>query len=98
MSVDGSHNASHPPASRPFSQSRRQMLQSLGGGLATLGLANLLAADDARGAPATHFAPRAKRVIHLFMNGGPFQGDLFDPKPAVNQYAGQRPAAVQLRT
>lgn len=81
---------------QPFS--RRQMIQSLGGGLATLGLANVLCADDARAGAATHFTPRAKRVIHLFMNGGPFQGDLFDPKPAVNQYAGQRPAAVQLRT
>ncbi len=41
---------------------------------------------------------RAKRVIHLFMNGGPFQGDLFDPKPKINEFAGQRPAEVQLRT
>jgi hypothetical protein len=32
------------------------------------------------------------------MNGGPFQGDLFDPKPALEKYAGQRPEAVQLRT
>ena len=32
------------------------------------------------------------------MNGGPFQGDLFDPKPALNKFAGQRPAEVQLRT
>src|SRR4029079_12468234 len=28
-----------------------------------------------------HFQPRAKSVIHLFMNGGPSQMDLFDPKP-----------------
>ena len=32
------------------------------------------------------------------MNGGPFQADLFDPKPAINKYAGQRPEAVRLRT
>jgi hypothetical protein len=32
------------------------------------------------------------------MNGGPFGPDLFDPKPAINRYAGQRPAAVELRT
>jgi hypothetical protein len=76
---------------------RRQMFRTLGGGLATLGLAQLLA-ESAPGAVPLHFAPRAKRVIHLFMNGGPFQGDLFDPKPALNEYAGQRPAAVQLRT
>jgi len=77
--------------------SRRQLLRSLGGGLATLGLANLLSRESPA-AQGIHFAPRAKRVIHLFMNGGPFQADLFDPKPALNEYAGQRPAAVQLRT
>ena len=36
-----------------------------------------------------HFAPRAKRVIHLFMNGGPSHLDTFDPKPALRRYAGQ---------
>ena len=70
--------------------SRRQMLQSVGGGLGMLALADLLnAGSSAQRAP--HFAPKAKRVIHLFMNGGPFQADLFDPKPAINSYAGQRP-------
>src|SRR5688572_26021837 len=78
--------------------SRRQALQSLGGGLASLAVAQLLGSDAALAAGGTHFAPRAKRIIHLFMNGGPFQGDLFDPKPALNQYAGQRPEAVRLRT
>src|SRR5687768_4589746 len=38
---------------------------------------------------APHFAPKAKRVIHLFMNGGPSQVDTFDPKPALTKYAGQ---------
>ena len=32
------------------------------------------------------------------MNGGPFQGDFFDPKPAINQFAGQRPKEVEFRT
>ncbi|MSR58610.1 MAG: DUF1501 domain-containing protein [Planctomycetaceae bacterium] len=77
--------------------SRRSWLQTAGGGLASLGLANLLSASDRRG-HGPLFAPRAKRVIHLFMNGGPFQADLFDPKPKINEYAGQRPEAVQLRT
>jgi hypothetical protein len=36
-----------------------------------------------------HFAPRAKSVIHLFMNGGPSQMDLFDPKPALEKHHGQ---------
>jgi hypothetical protein len=38
---------------------------------------------------APHFAPKAKRVIHLFMNGGPSQVDTFDPKPALTKCAGQ---------
>ena len=45
-----------------------------------------------------HFAPRAKRVIQLFMNGGPYQCDLLDPKPLTKKYAGQRPESVNLRT
>ena len=75
--------------------SRREMIQALGGGFGMLGLAPMLQAAPPRG---THFRPRAKRVIQLFMNGGPFQADFFDPKPALNRYAGQRPAAVDLRT
>src|SRR4051794_33161495 len=35
------------------------------------------------------FKARAKRVIHLFMNGGPSQVDTFDPKPALTKYAGK---------
>lgn len=41
-----------------------------------------------------HFAPRAKRVIFLFMNGGPSHLDTFDPKPALAEYAGQKPAEL----
>jgi hypothetical protein len=37
----------------------------------------------------THFAPRARAVIQLFMNGGPSQVDLFDPKPALERYHGR---------
>ena len=36
-----------------------------------------------------HFAPRAKRVIYLFMHGGPSHVDLLDPKPELLKYAGQ---------
>src|SRR3954447_2142805 len=78
----------------PFS--RREMIQALGGGLGLLGLTPLL---EASGAPRrAHFVPRARRVIQLFMNGGPFGPDLLDPKPAINRFAGQRPQAVDLRT
>jgi hypothetical protein len=89
--------------------SRRAMVQALGGGLGAVGLAQMLGpyllATEGRpfaerkatlGQP--HFQPRAKRVIQLFMNGGPFQADLFDPKPNLNKFAGQRPAEVQFRT
>jgi hypothetical protein len=71
---------------------RRRMIQALGGGVGGLALADLLAGA------ATHHRPRAKRIIQLFMNGGPFGPDLFDPKPLLNAHAGQRPKAVQLRT
>jgi hypothetical protein len=77
------------------------MIQALGGGFGALGLASLLAPQAGAATAAArgpHFRPRAKRVIQLFMNGGPFGPDLFDPKPALNKYAGQRPKAVELRT
>jgi hypothetical protein len=81
------------------------MFGRLGGGVGALALASLLSATSRASAessqsrqPKTHHAPRAKRVIQLFMNGGPFQGDFFDPKPAINQFAGQRPKEVEFRT
>ncbi len=39
--------------------------------------------------PSPHFPPRAKRVIHLYMAGGPSHVDLFDPKPELNRIHGQ---------
>src|SRR5580698_4637097 len=79
------------------------MLQSLCGGLGSVGLAALLADSPARGAALMHYnGPRlpvkAKRVISLFMPGGPSHVDMFDPKPGMVKYAGQRPNAVDLRT
>ena len=78
---------------------RRQMLARTGTGLGLLGLAGVLADNgELAAAPAAldplapkpaHFAPRAKHVIHLFMNGGPSQVDTFDPKPALAKYAGK---------
>src|SRR6187399_1023965 len=64
---------------------RRQMLGRFASGFGMLGFANLLAAAD-RG---THFAPKAKRVIFLFMSGGPSHVDLFDPKPRLAEMNGQ---------
>lgn len=80
---------------------RRQALQSVAGGMGMFGLADLLQAglhSESLEGRAPHFAPRAKRVIHLFMNGGPFQCDLFDPKPDLTRFAGQKPEGTDLRT
>lgn len=76
---------------------RRQIL----GGAASFGLCGLghqLAALGGSSHPSQTIAPRAKRVIFLFMNGGPSHLDLFDPKPALEKYAGQRPEAANIRT
>jgi hypothetical protein len=47
-------------------------------------------ADVGGAAKAPHFQARAKRVIFLFMNGGPSQVDTFDPKPELVKWEGQR--------
>ncbi len=77
---------------------RRQMIHALGGGLGSLGMLSALNLPAGADEPAAKHPVRAKRVIQLFMNGGPFQGDLFDPKPQLEKFAGQRPAEVDLRT
>jgi hypothetical protein len=71
------------------------MLGCLAGGFGTVGLAALLgeasAADSAAaGLRLPHHEPRAKRVIFLFMNGGPSQIDSFDPKPELVRWEGKR--------
>ena len=78
----------------PTAASRREFLFRSGGGLGGIAL-NWLAArgDEPRGSPLAakkpHFAAKAKRVIFLFMVGGPSQMDLFDPKPALAKWAGK---------
>ena len=70
---------------------RRQALQSaaLGfGGLALSAMCHQLQAQDTGSAPF-HFAPRAKRVIFMFMKGGPSQVDTFDYKPKLQQDDGK---------
>ena len=73
---------------------RRSFLAQAGGGVGALALASLLR-DDALAASnplaprLSHFAPRAKRVLWLFMHGGPSHMDLWDPKPDLIKYAGQ---------
>jgi hypothetical protein len=90
--------------------SRREMLARSGMGFASLGLTQLLGSQNLlEAAPRAvnlsplapkqpHFAPKAKRVIHLFMNGGPSHLDTFDPKPMLARYAGQPLPRANLRT
>jgi hypothetical protein len=86
----------------PRGLSRREVLFRIGGGFGALALtsvfsdAGLLTASTPAGAArnplaprAPHFTPRARRLIFLFMNGGPSHVDTFDPKPALARHAGQ---------
>ena len=69
--------------------------------MGTMGFANLVApvigATGKAGGPAklsgtlgrTHFKPKAKRVIYLFMSGGPSHIDMFDYHPKLREYHGQ---------
>jgi hypothetical protein len=81
--------------------SRRQLLQNLGMSAGTCGLAGLLARQAAAASShplalqQTHHPVRAKRLIFLFMAGGPSHVDLFDPKPKLDEFDGQ-PAAIKL--
>src|SRR5687768_5371107 len=78
-------------------RSRREFLARAGGGFGMLALADLLRAGEpgasATGGPlspkAPHFAPKAKRVIWLFMNGGPSHVDTWDHKPELDKRDGQ---------
>lgn len=81
-----------------FPFSRRQMLAQTSYGVGMIGLASVLAGRSHANTPLAarppHFPARAKRIIHLWMNGGPSQVDTFDPKPALLRYAGQRPEST----
>ncbi|MEX2300281.1 MAG: DUF1501 domain-containing protein [Bryobacterales bacterium] len=80
-------------------QTRRDFFRFCGGGLETIALAHLLQREGRAAAPATvenplaarppHFAPKAKNVIFLFMEGAPSQIDLYDPKPGLKKWHGQ---------
>src|SRR5258705_11965064 len=84
--------------------SRRELIQSLCGGIGSVGLAGMLAQQQAGAAPVLgrytgpRGAAKARHVICLMMTGGPSQIDMFDPKPGLVKYEGQRPDAVDLRT
>ncbi len=97
---------------------RRDFLKRCGMGFGSLALGSMFGSGTASAASAPgvpkypmltpHHAPKAKRVVHLFMNGGPSQVDTFDPKPELDKYHGkplplegmktERPTGAALRS
>jgi hypothetical protein len=74
---------------------RRQMLGRMCAGFGMLGLAGLVGTSTGTASTTPrvpHFAPKAKRVVFLFMNGGPSHVDTFDPKPALLAHEGEQPS------
>jgi hypothetical protein len=78
------------------------MLERCANGFGAVALAALLAEDGkaadrdspASGKPVQHHPAKARRVIFLYMDGGPSQVDTFDPKPLLSKYDGQDPHSV----
>ena len=69
--------------------SRRDMLHQSALGFGSLALTSLLQAENPLAAKRPHFRPRAKRVIFLFMKGGPSQVDTFEHKPLLQRDHGK---------
>jgi hypothetical protein len=99
----------HGPSLEHLFLTRRQLLKRCGMGMGALALTNLLAQSGLAAAPVggslnplspkqPQFAGKAKRVVHLFMNGGPSQVDTFDPKPMLTKYHGKELPTTNLRT
>jgi hypothetical protein len=96
----------HPPPTEAFLLTRRELLRRGGMGFGLLGLAGLLASKTPAASPEVtplapkkpHFPAKAKRVVHLFMNGGPSHVDTFDPKPLLDKYHGKPLPNTSLRT
>ena len=68
---------------------RRQLLGRAPLALGSVALASLCRAEQGVPASLCHLAPRARRVIYLFMSGGPSHVDTFDPKPVLSERHGQ---------
>jgi hypothetical protein len=87
---------SHERTVNDFILNRRDFLKRSGMGFGTMGLA-LAAAGNSAAAPSgpmaplqSHHAAKAKRVVHIFLNGGMSHVDTFDPKPALAKHNGQK--------
>src|SRR4051812_38354534 len=100
----------HRPRLEHLFLTRRELLGRCGMGFGAMALAGLMS-DLGLASPAEasaqlgpmaakgpHFPAKAKRVIHLFMNGGPSHVDTFDPKPALQKYAGKEAPTPNLPT
>ncbi len=93
----------------PGHVSRRWFLEQCGVGLGAMALRDLFGAEAFAGSPTTakgldplapkvpHFAPKAKRVIFLFMAGGPSHLEMFDNKPQLAKFDGTLPPAELLK-
>src|SRR5678816_3481906 len=90
-----------------FEMNRRDFFGRFGLGLGGAALFGLLRCDATAATAAVnpfkgildqpHFAAKAKRIIYLFMSGGPSQHDLFDYKPVLNEMNGKDlPASVRM--
>src|SRR6266705_358216 len=101
----------HRPRLQDAFLTRRDFLSRCGMGMGGLGLGTLMAqtgllAPEARAGEAVNpltpkapqFAARAKRVIHIFLNGGASHVDTFDPKPALEKYANKPLPTANLPT
>jgi hypothetical protein len=89
----------HLPRPADFFTTRRQFLNRFGMGFGALSLSSLLGAGQSTAsavgsqsplaAKAGHFPGTAKRVIHIFSQGGPSHVDTWDPKPELAKHAGK---------
>lgn len=78
--------------------SRREFLGQTGTGLGLVALPSLLEAKSPLAPREPRFRPRAKHIIHIYLNGGPSQIDTWDPKPALAKFAGKMLPAGNLTT
>src|SRR6202167_2683981 len=100
----------HAPNPEHLALTRRDFLCRCGMGMGAIGLAELLStlagAEPARAESyvspllpkAPQFPGTAKRVIHIFANGGPSHVDTFDPKPMLLKFAGKEMPTGNLAT
>src|ERR1700761_4747959 len=94
----------HQPTPEDFCFTRRQFLNRFGMGFGALSLAGLLGLVAGRAPAAPNLSPlapkdpmfpaKAKRVIHIFSQGGPSHIDTWDPKPEMVKYIGKDVPAI----